>query len=69
MSNAALETIVLEQQGHRWFAAVEEGTKCTVLVYLSVKNRSYFCQYFTSENILLSLTFPAVYLLNKDLCE
>ena len=36
MSNATLETIVLEQHGHRWFAAVDEGTnvpfKCTWLL-------------------------------------
>ena len=36
-------------------------------VYLAVK-KDIFCQYFTSENILrwlLSLIYPAVYLLNK----
>ena len=70
MSNAALETTVLEQHGHHRLAAVGEGTEYTIQVNLAVKKGIF--SIFTFEHILcllLSLIYPAVYLLNKDLCE
>ena len=72
MSNAALENHCTRTA---WSSPVGCCRRRHNIYRLSVhgwQKRQYFCQYFTSENILcllLSLIYQAVCLLNKDLCE
>ena len=67
MSNAARQrTTVLEQHCHRGLASVIQVNRTWLL------ERVIFLSIFTFEHILcslLSLIYPAVYLLNKDFCE